>query len=161
MARKLSRREKQAYRDGGFCLTPRHRRAGEAERRDLLLARSILKAWGLGAADRRVCLAIASPRIEAAYSRGDGLISYETLERITIVLALSHHLAYAKPPDSRPVLPAVKRAGRPALEPQVLLKRGRLCDLLALWRQVVLDEETAAQRRAGKRRSKERSRSGS
>jgi hypothetical protein len=59
----------------------------------------------------------------------------------------------------------VKRAGRPALEPQALLKRGRLCDLLALWRQVVLDEEAAVQRRAGKRRagkrrSKERSRSG-
>src|SRR3546814_3719769 len=52
-------------------------------------------------------------------------------------------------PELRP-LPALKRPGRSSLSGQALLEGGRLSDLLALWRQLVLAEEARQRAPAGR-----------
>src|SRR3546814_6219586 len=75
------------------------------------------------------------------WRRGQAAIPAGTAERIGIVLALFDRLVTEGDfPELRP-LPALKRPGRSSLSGQALLEGGRLSDLLALWRQLVLAEE--------------------
>lgn len=125
--------------------SPRQRRA-ERDYAQLYLAMRLLKNWGAPAAAVRASLALTEPQDATDWARGEARLSFATAERIAVVFAL-YRLLNPCGASLRP-LPALRRAGRPALAAQKVLANGRFSDLLGLWRQIVRDEEKRAHQTA-------------
>lgn len=153
-ARPLSEKEKAAYRAGGFRLDGPPRSEARARRHRLGAARRLLHMWGADAKTVRTALAVASARSLSRQLSGQCPIPQNTLERVEIVLALYRRLL--KPGDIVDIepLPALRRAGRKSLPARDVLARGRLSDLLSLWRQLALVEERADRRPTERRRTR-------
>lgn len=140
----LSATERARYRAGGFRLEGRRQSAAAFKRARLETAVSILGALGAGPRAIRATLALPSSKTLASWRRGKAAIAPATAERIAIVLALYDRLLEIGDRPRLKPLPALKRPGRKSLAGREVLAAGRLSDLLALWRQLVLAEEAAA-----------------
>ena len=147
MARRLSKREKQHYRAGGFRLEGRRYSQAAAERALLHAAARILRIWGAGPRATRATLALPSSKALLRWRCGRAAIRSETQERVAVTIAIYARLVETNDHLDLKPLPPLKRAGRKSLSGQEVLAAGRLSDLLALWRQLVLAEEAAARRR--------------
>jgi hypothetical protein len=152
--RALSDEEKTPYRAGGFRLAGPLQSESNALRDRLALAWHLLTGRGADAGATSVALAVPPAPAPSSWQSGDTPMPVDAMERIEVVLALYRRLV--EPGDVVAVkpLPSLWRPGRRSLAARDLVAGGRLCDLLALWRQLCLEEETADRKPTQRRRTR-------